>query len=60
MTQLGSLHVIGNGTLTLHYTGDLISRDKEELRILINESPDQPGAGNPVDVGVLSRDPLHR
>ena len=52
------------GSLTMEYhlfleKYPLISRRVDKLRLHIDETFDEPGAGNPIDVCVLSPDPLH-
>src|SRR5216684_2152038 len=59
MPQLHPLDVVRGGPLPLGHCRNLLCRDEEEFRLLVNEAPDEPGTGNPVDVGILSRDPLH-
>jgi hypothetical protein len=55
----GAFGVVRVPTLALGEREHLIARDEQELGLRVDESADQPGAGDPVDVGVLSGDPLH-
>src|SRR6185312_4967571 len=52
--------VIGRRTLASSDIQDVSSGDVEELRLRIDEPPDQPGAGDAIDLGVLACDPFHR
>ena len=39
--------------------GDLLALDEQDLRVRVQESPDQPSGRRPVDANVFSRDPFH-
>ena len=59
VTQLDAGDVVGNRT---GFPGDaqhVTGRDIEELGLLVDEACDQPGAGDPVDPGLFTGDPLH-
>src|ERR1700675_2666520 len=60
MGEFHAVDVIGNSTRLLSNRDYLILRDVGELRIGIDEAPDQPGAGNTIDLRVFSRLPLAR
>src|SRR5215469_11730915 len=51
--------IVGVRAFSLCRCQDLIPWDIEELCVRVDEPPDQPWAGDPVDVGVLAGDPLH-
>ena len=57
--QLNARDVVGDGALSLSHRGDRVCRDKEEFGIVVDEALDQPRTGNPVDICILSGDPLH-
>src|SRR5438128_2890623 len=59
MPELNALHVIRDGTLPFGDRHHLLGRHKQKLRVRINEFPDQPWAGDPVDLHSFSRNPLH-
>jgi len=59
MAQFGAGNVVRDGSLSPRDGHDLIRRDEEELRIRVNKPPDEPGACNPVDLGVFPCDPFH-
>src|SRR5207248_9378124 len=59
MGVLGSGCIVGMGILVLRRRENLIFRKEDELGVRIDESLDQPWARDPVDVGVLPRDPPH-
>src|SRR5438128_436297 len=59
MPELNALHVIRDGTLPFGDRHHLLGRHKQKLRARINEFPDQPRAGDPVDLHSFSRNPLH-
>src|SRR6266849_9147128 len=60
MAELDSLHVKRNCSEALGLVQHLRYWNKKELSIRIYKFLDQPGAGHPVDVDSLARDPLHR
>src|SRR5262245_47452265 len=51
--------VIGMSTITLCDAEDLVAGYEQELRVRVDEPPDQPGARDPVALGVLPCYPLH-
>src|SRR5438128_489805 len=51
MAQLDLGHVKRKRSLALGHGPDLIGADEQELRVRVHEPADQPGAGDPVDVG---------
>src|SRR6516165_6662380 len=60
MAELDILHVVRSGAepfCLLHY---LVGRDEDELRVLVDEFSDQPGAGDPIDLDPFACDPFHR
>ena len=59
VAQLHAFGVVGNTALPLGHVEDLLRRDVDELGILVDEFPDEPRTRDPVDVGVLARDPFH-
>src|SRR5256885_16795323 len=58
--QLDSIDVIWNGIFSLGDGHHVIRGLVHELRVGIDKLLDQPRASYPVDVGILSCDPLHR
>ena len=56
---LGASGVVRVSALAFGDREHIVARHEQELRVGIDEPSDQPGAGDPVDVGVLSGDPLH-
>ena len=59
MAELDVLHVVGNGVEALGLVHHLVGRGEDELGVLVDEFPDQPGAGDAVDLHMLARDPFH-
>src|SRR6266481_6298505 len=58
--EFHSVDVIGNPTRLLSNRDYLIFRDVDEFRIGIDEAPDQPRAGDSIDLRMFSRHPLAR
>src|SRR5439155_13054170 len=56
---LSAGRVVGVRAFTLRHYQYLLASNEEELGMGVDEPLDEPGTGDPVDVGVLSRDPLH-
>src|SRR5262252_9796903 len=59
MPQLDVFHVVEDGIQALSLVDDLVGRDENKLRVLVDEFLDEPWAGDPVDLDVLARDPFH-
>src|SRR3990172_10623605 len=59
MTELDTLHIVRDGSGLTGDSHDLPRGHVEELRVGIDKPPDEPGAGDPVNVGVLSCNPPH-
>ena len=53
MAKLGPVDVERHSVLFPGHTSDLLRVDVQELGLLVEESPDQPRARDPVDGGVL-------
>src|ERR1700737_974255 len=58
MREFHAIDVVGDSTRLLGNGKNLILRDVDKLRIGIDEAPDQPGAGNSVDLRMFSRHPF--
>ncbi|GCC47213.1 hypothetical protein chiPu_0031396, partial [Chiloscyllium punctatum] len=58
--EFHAIDIVGNPARPLGDRDDLILRDVDELRIRIDEAPDQPGASNTVDLRVFTCHPLAR
>ena len=54
-----ALGVVGVRALAVGHRQHVTCWDVEELGVGIDEVLDQPGAGDPVGLGVLACDPLH-
>src|SRR5262245_13776726 len=59
MTQLDIWHIERDRTLPLSYLHHMVRGCEQELGVHVNELPDEPGTGNPVDLDALTSDPLH-
>src|SRR5215471_7399220 len=59
MPQLDVFHVVEDGIQALSLVDDLVGRDENKLRVLVDEFLNEPWAGDPVDLDALARDPFH-
>src|SRR5215203_2539739 len=59
MGVFGTLRVIRVPALALDCRQHVVTWDEQELSVGVDEPLNQPWAGDPINVGVLSRDPLH-
>src|SRR5262249_23488785 len=58
--KLHTRDVVRDGALSLGDLLHLICRHEQERRVLIDESTDQPGAGDAIDARSFASHPLHR
>src|SRR5438105_2127653 len=59
MAEFNVRDIVGDRLLCGSFGQDLVSWHIEELRLRIDKTADQPGAGNPIDFGPFTRNPLH-
>src|SRR5260370_939109 len=60
MAQFHIFHIIGHGPLSFSHLHHLIVGDEQELGVLIDKFPDEPGTGHAIYFDVFARNPLHR
>src|SRR6266536_2627532 len=60
MGELHAIDVIRNSPHAFGNRNDLILRNVDEFRVGIDKAPDQPGAGNTVNLRMFSRYPFTR
>src|SRR5215831_4357849 len=60
MAELDARDVIRDRGLARGNLLDLIRRHVQKRRLLVDEPTDQPRTCDPIDAGLLARDPLHR
>src|SRR5215472_16717304 len=60
MAELDARDVIWDRGLTRRDLLDLVRRCVQKRRLLVDEPTDQPRTCDPIDAGLLARDPLHR
>ena len=60
MAQLDARNVVGDCSLTLGDGGHLVRGNIEEFGVLVDEAPDEPGAGDAIDLGVFTSNPFHK
>src|SRR5229473_5657271 len=60
MREFHGIDIVRNPTRPLSDGENLFLRDVDKFCIGIDKSPDQPGAGNSVDLWVFARHPLAR
>src|SRR5438445_13280821 len=59
MSEIDAGHVVRRGARFLGNADHLIGRHEEELRVLVDETRNQPGAGNAVDDRTFASNPFH-
>src|SRR5229473_4552633 len=58
MRELNSVNVVGCTAGLLSDSKNLFLRDIDKFCVGIDETPDQPGTGDPINLRVFSRDPF--
>ncbi len=59
VAQFGAFDVERDCPFPLGDLHDFACRDEEEFGIRVNESPDQPGTGDAIDLGIFTSNPFH-
>src|SRR3984893_6055392 len=59
MSQLDARHIVRGGALAARRVHDLRVGNEQELRLLVDEAPYKPGAGDAIHAGLDAGDPLH-
>ena len=60
MREFDSIDVVGSSAHRLGDIENLLCRDVNEFRAWVDKASDQPGAGNSIDLRMLSGDPFGR
>src|SRR5215510_7624381 len=59
MARLHVGNIIGNGRLLFGFGAHPVGRNEEEFRVRIDKATDEPGTGDAIDFGPLTRNPVH-
>jgi hypothetical protein len=60
VAQFDAGNVVRNCSVTLGGGRHLVREDIEEFGVLVDEAPDEPRAGDAIDLGVLTSNPFHK
>src|SRR5207245_2403826 len=55
--RLGAGDVVGDSAGLSSHSEDALGRGEQEFGFRINKAPDQPGTGDPINLGALAGDP---